>query len=171
MASHSASESVCGRRDVYRRLIPHVEHHQRGVDAWRGCEGGRRNGEDDPRVGEHLHRDCGQACAARGRPSLCHFFLDHEGEQPRARRVVEELADQRAREVVRDVPCDNVAAARKCCGLVELEDVPFHDLDALQAFEHLAEHRNQAPVELDRNQSAAHSRQRHGQPACACPYF
>src|SRR4029077_2261293 len=113
---------------AHRGVVPYIEDHARGIDArWRGeRRGGDR--EQHSRGCKHLHRHGGQARAAGCGPALCDLLLDDQRKASGSRWRIQELSNQRAGEVVRNVAGDDVSAVGKQLVLIHTKDVGLHDL-------------------------------------------
>src|SRR5438105_14728786 len=89
--------------DRDRRPRADVHHDQRRVDLGRWPEGVSRQLELQARYCEEVNRQGGKAPVTRPGPALRHLLLDDQRNSPGRVRPLEDLREQRARQVVGDV--------------------------------------------------------------------
>ena len=138
---------------------------ERGVDLRTGEEHRRWHAADDGGLGpvRHLdaHRAVGLGARAGGQP-LADLGLHHDEEALDQGHVVQQVGDDRGGRVVRQVGHDHRRPAVQQRGPVELAGVAGHDLGRRHG---LAEHLDQAVVELDRGDPRARLQQGEGERA------
>jgi hypothetical protein len=140
-----------------------------GAHLGRGPEGTRRHAAHDPRLGERLHEHRQIAALLAGRRGSDHAARDlllNEHDDERGPPIVpDEALQQRRGYLVRNVRDDPCRAPLGQGEQVHFERVGAHDRDVLMGGKRVAEDRDHALVDLDRNDGPRERRQLGGEHA------
>jgi len=146
-----------------------VDPHQGGGDIRARPEDGRGEAGDDSRAAIVLHRDAQQAqVAGRGYQPVGHFVLHHDHQAAGLVRLLEQVAQNGAGDVVRQVGDHTVRLiGADVQAQVDFQDVGVHQGDVGVVAEAVVQQRDQAVVQLDGDHPAGDIGQPVGQRAGA----